>query len=206
MCEMKTIKKAVRFADSLGLKFEYVKFFKDDVPVVPKSAFKHLQVPSSLILQRFYGVSPCIQEIYSESAKFTLVPEFLQPCSSANFCARVHSQGVCLENCIISAGAGNLSVTCIIRVLNVAFEKEVTVRHSLNEWQTYIDSLASYLPNSCEGWSDKFSVTFSIRSHAPGGSLQIGQRVLFAIKYVVNQKECWDNNGGLNYSLIYKSL
>lgn len=203
---MKTIKKAVRFADSLGLKFEYVKFYQDDVPVVPKSAFKHLKVPSSLILQRFYGVSPCIHDIYSEAQKCTLVPEFLQPCVSSGFCGRVRSQGVCLENCTVSSGAGNLSFTCVIRVLNIAFEKEVIVRHTLTEWQTSIDSMASYLPNSCEGWSDKFSVTISIRSHAPGGSLQIGQRVLFAIKYVVNQQEFWDNNMGLNYSLIYKSL
>ncbi|XP_074601972.1 uncharacterized protein LOC141855729 [Brevipalpus obovatus] len=251
-------KKVVRFADALGLEFEYVKFIKDEIPNVPKSAFQDLKVPddtlnrninsfnydkhesptrtqrklsrdnqmvdtidSSLNVtlmsdsfqqpyvlpsQRARKISPLLNNMYNQAQKFTLIPEFLQPCASTGFCDRVRSQAVCLENCIVSSGAGNLSVTCVIRVLNIAYEKEVTVRHTLTEWSSTTDSLASYLPNSCDSWSDKFSVTFSIRSHAPGGSLQLGQRVLFAIRYVANGVQYWDNNMGLNYSLIYKSF
>ncbi|XP_015781478.1 glycogen-binding subunit 76A [Tetranychus urticae] len=247
-------KKAVRFADALGLEFEYVKLIsQDELPTVPRSAYQDLQLKESisqnggksinvssqtsvsinshwdknnnndnnnnknhinnnnninsqsLIIKPKRKISPVWPSTYNPHLPNTLVPEFLQPIASANFCDRVRSQFVCLENCIVSSGAGNISVTCVIRVLNIAFEKSVTVRHTLTEWQTTSDSLASYLPNSCDGWSDKFSATFSVRSVSSGGALVPGQRILFAIRYTVNGDEYWDNNMGLNYSLIYQA-
>lgn len=288
-------KKAVRFADSLGLEFECVKLIsQDELPTVPRSAYQDLKLKDFTKSKQFnnFGkqfsninfannnhtintniinnnnnhqnyqrssltftnttnnnaintsttpttnnnnnnnhhmnintittslantaitskpkpqrkISPAWPTAYNPNCPNTLVPEFLQPIASTNFCDRVRTQHVCLENCIVSSGAGNISVTCVIRVLNIAFEKSVTVRHTLTEWQTASDSLASYLPNSCDGWSDKFVATFSIRSVSAGGTLAPGQRVSFAIRYTVGDDEYWDNNNGLNYSLYSSTI
>lgn len=193
-------KKMVRFADALGLEFEYVKLIsQDEIPSVPRSAFSDLKLSESE--DPFKGLSGWQSQC--KKTQHILIPEFIQPSHSFNFYERVRNQRVSLESCEISTGAGNLSITCYVRVMNVSFEKQVIVRHTLTEWQTWTDSLASYLPNSCDGWSDKFVVTFSIRSSLSGG-LRNGQRVLFAIRYLANNEEYWDNNVGLNYSLIYR--
>lgn len=128
-----------------------------------------------------------------------LVPEFVQPFTQYNFLERVRSQKVCLESCIVSSIGNNLSIDCIIRVLNISFEKTIKVRHTTNNWGTWLDALASYIPNSSDGQTDKFSVKFYIKS------LTKGQRVKFAIIYQVNAEEHWDNNWGGDYCLLYKT-
>lgn len=127
-----------------------------------------------------------------------LVPEFVQPFTQFNFLERVRNQKVCLESCVVSSIGSNLSVDCIIRVQNISFEKSIMVRYTNNNWSTWLDSLASYIPNSCDGQTDKFSVKFYIKS------LTKGQRVKFAIKYLANSDEYWDNNLGIDYCLLYK--
>lgn len=194
-------KKVVRFADSLGIEIEYVKLIsQDEVPTVPRSAFLDLKLTreENDLGRNFVPWSN------NFNAPKTFVPEFVQPFQSINFYSRVRSQNVSLENCEISTGAGNISITCYVRVLNVSFEKQVTVRHTLTEWQTWTDSLASYLPNSCDGWSDKFVVTFYVRPNSFAGNMLTGQRLFFAVRYIANGEEYWDNNMGLNYSLIYR--
>jgi len=128
-----------------------------------------------------------------------LVPEFVQPFTQFNFLERVRNQKVCLESCVVSSIGNNLSVDCIIRVQNVSFEKVIMVRYTNNNWQTWLDSLASYIPNSTDGQTDKFSVKFYIKS------LTKGQRVKFAIKYLANSTEYWDNFYGHDYCLLYKT-
>lgn len=128
-----------------------------------------------------------------------LVPEFVQPFTQYNFLERVRSQKVCLESCVVSSIGNNLSIDCIIRVLNVSFEKMIMVRHTANNWGTWLDALASYIPNSSDGQTDKFSVKFYLKS------LTKGQRVKFAIIYLVNAEEYWDNNLGIDYCLLYKT-
>ena len=130
-----------------------------------------------------------------------LVPEFVQPFTQFNFLERVRSQNVCLESCVVSSIGNNLSIDCIIRVQNISFEKLIMVRYTNNNWATWLDSLASYIPNSnsADGQTDKFSVKFYIKS------LTNGQRVKFAIKYLANCVEYWDNNLGIDYCLLYKT-
>lgn len=128
-----------------------------------------------------------------------LVPEFVQPFTQFNFLERVRQQKVCLESCVVSSIGNNLSIDCIIRVQNIAFEKVIMVRYTSNNWLTWLDSLASFIPNSSDGQTDKFSVKFYIKS------LCKGQRVKFAIKYLANSTEYWDNNLGIDYCLLYKT-
>lgn len=126
--------------------------------------------------------------------------QFTQPISLISFKERVKLNKVHLETCSIQSGAGNLSITCTIRVLNQSYDKSVIVRYTTDEWHSYTDSLASYKPGSCDGWSDKFTSTFSLGSQAK--EFQTGQRIIFAIKYTYDgDNTSWDNNGGLNYTV-----
>jgi protein phosphatase 1 regulatory subunit 3A/B/C/D/E len=200
-------KKFVRFADALGLDLESVRhIITDDLPVVPQSAFGALKLDDKS--DQPFGNSNQIPWFLQKQNKSisqsrpNLMLEFIQPSSLLNFMDRVRNNKVCLENCIVSNSAGNLSITCVIRVLNISFEKSVTLRYTSNEWLTFNEALASYIPNSCDGFSDKFTVNFSVS--AGGYYLTPGQRLLFAIKYIANTEEYWDNNMGLNYSLIYR--
>lgn len=132
-----------------------------------------------------------------------LVCEFTQPISLISFKERVKLNKVHLETCQINTTAGHLSVTCTVRVLNLSYEKSVLVRHTTDNWHTHTDSLASYKPASCDGWSDKFTSTFSVTNQQViKSAMQPGQRIIFAVRYTVDgDKVYWDSNGGLNYSI-----
>lgn len=126
--------------------------------------------------------------------------EFTQPVSLISFKSRVKLNKVHLETCQVTSRAGNISVSCLIRVLNLSYDKSVIVRYTTDEWHTFTDSLASYKPDSNDGYTDQFTSTFSVTNQVK--SFKTGQRVIFAIKYNFDgDKFHWDNNGGLNYTL-----
>lgn len=171
----------VRFADSMGM--ELVSIFLFD------------------LISNYYFVN-----ILSHQQTPTFICEFTQPISLISFKERVRLNKVHLETCHINSSAGNVSVTCTIRVLNLAYDKSIIVRYTTDSWHTYTDtSPATYKPGSCDGWSDKFISTFNVTNQVK--QFQTGQRVLFAIQYVAgseqggDQQVYWDNNGGLNYSI-----
>uniref|UniRef100_A0AAQ4PCP5 CBM21 domain-containing protein n=1 Tax=Gasterosteus aculeatus aculeatus TaxID=481459 RepID=A0AAQ4PCP5_GASAC len=88
------------------------------------------------------------------------------------------------------------SMSGFVRVLNLAFEKSVSLRYSLNNWLTCMDSLASYVPDSSKGDTDKFRFKIVMPTYLDnGGTFQ------FAIKYCVGGTEFWDNNNGNNYKV-----
>lgn len=211
-------KKIVRFADVLGLDLESVRHIVDDGPYMPPlAAFKGLKLDEDdkqwLFGQRGIqtnqsvprtirtGPSPC---------RPNLRIMFGQPSSDPGpFMERVRSFKICLENCLVTGPSGPsdmFTITNIVRVLNIGFEKSVMLRYTTNEWLTWTDVLASYVPNSCDGFSDKFSVTFHLAVNSNGHQAMMpGQRLLFALKYRANgDQEYWDNNMGLNYPLIYQ--
>lgn len=126
--------------------------------------------------------------------------EFTQPISLVSFKERVKINKVHLETCSVNSRAGNISVSCTIRVLNLSYDKSVIVRYTTDEWHTHTDSLASYKPGSNDGWSDRFTSTFSVTNQVK--QFQTGQRILFAVRYSYDGKNVyWDNNGGLNYTV-----
>lgn len=125
--------------------------------------------------------------------------EFPQPCTLISFQERVKRNYVSLETCNVNTGAGNTSLTCIIRVLNQSYEKSVIVRYTTDEWNTFTDAIASFIPRKSDGWSEQFSSSFSITNVIR--QFRSGQRILFAIRFTNGNSVCWDNNGGLNYSV-----
>nr|CAH7727374.1 unnamed protein product [Callosobruchus chinensis] len=72
---------------------------------------------------------------------------FAQPASDyVEFRKRLDEGKVSLENVIIKESDDTLVGT--VKVKNIAFEKEVFVRSSINNWQTHEDTYCSYVPNS----------------------------------------------------------
>ncbi|TRY55720.1 hypothetical protein DNTS_010289 [Danionella cerebrum] len=174
--------KKVRFADSLGLELISVKHFDDtDVPEVPDRVIDKFRKARALHLNNFDGAS-------SQSVFVELL--FTNPGSLPDFPSRVSAAKVSLE----SVQADEFSLAGLVRVLNLAFEKSVHLRYTLNNWSSFTDSLASYVPNSSDGQTDQFSFKIITPSF-----LEFGGTLQFAIKYCVGGCEFWDNNSGDNY-------
>lgn len=173
-------KKIVRFADVLGLDLADVRTFLDEIPKVPKSAFDELCTPPE----------PPIS--LGQRLDKIIVPLFQQPCASPNFLDAIQLQNVALENAAVTDPIC-LTITGIVRVRNLDFHKSVHIRYSLDAWQSYSDLQAEYLPNSCDGFSDRFSFTVF------GNSMEIGQRIEIAIRFSCKGEQFWDNNHGVNY-------
>uniref|UniRef100_A0A3B4Y2W6 Protein phosphatase 1 regulatory subunit 3E-like n=1 Tax=Seriola lalandi dorsalis TaxID=1841481 RepID=A0A3B4Y2W6_SERLL len=182
-----TSQKKVRFADSLGLELISVKHFDDtDVPEVPERILAKLpKGPLQLNhLDTKFPRAPT-QSVFMEL-------QFASPGILPGFEQKVREVKVMLE----SVEADEFSLSGFVRVLNLAFEKSVSLRYSLNNWITFMDSLASYVPNSSDGDTDKFCFKIVMPTYLEnGGTLQ------FAIKYCVGGEEFWDNNNGNNYKV-----
>lgn len=173
-------KKMVRFADAMGLDLEDVRHVLnlDAPPKIPASAMADLKV----------GVEEDRKHIGSRY--FTAC--FSQPGSREDFLQVVMAQKVCLENAVIT----DLTVTGVVRVANIGFHKSVRIRYSTNSWISFHDIMASYVQNSCDGPTDRFS--FSICAPA---NFNTHSKLEFAISYSVNENMYWDSNHGQNYVL-----
>lgn len=177
-------KKFVRFADVLGLDLADVKTFVDEVPKVPKSAYEDLD---------FCLEPPVVQQIsLGPKADRVLVPLFQQPGALPCFLDKVREKQVNLENAAVTDPV-TLTITGTVRVRNLDFHKSVYVRYSTDSWRSFSDLQASYVENSCDGFSDKFAFTIY------GNSVQIGQRIEMAIRFHCRGQQFWDNNYDMNY-------
>ncbi|NWW61926.1 PPR3A phosphatase, partial [Ifrita kowaldi] len=130
------------------------------------------------------------QDEYFFSQQFTL------PASQEELLQKVRQQKVMLESVLLLPG-----ITCmngIIRVLNVSFEKQVYVRMTLNNWLSYYDILAEFMPNSCGSETDQFCFKISL---VPPFQ-QDGVKVEFCIRYETSVGTFWANNDDKNYTLI----
>lgn len=175
-------KKIVRFADVLGLDLADVRTFLDEVPKIPKSAYEDLDVtlPSQSL-----QLGPPLEKV--------LVPLFQQPGCLPDFLDRLRDKQVCLESAAVTDPI-SLTITGCVRVRNLDFHKSVHIRYSMDGWRSFSDLTASYVENSCDGFSDKFSFMLF------GNSMQIGQRVEMAIRFQAKGEQFWDSNYGTNYS------
>lgn len=176
--------KKVRFADSLGLDLISIKHFDDsDMPEVPERIIDKFKKARALHLNNFDKSNTSNQSVFMELL-------FTNPGSLPDFLDKVIALKVLLE----SVQADEFSLSGIVCVLNLAFEKNVYLRYTLNNWTTFVDILASYVPHSNDGQTDKFS--FKIITPM---FLEFGGTLQFAIRYCVEGGEFWDNNNGSNY-------
>ncbi|KAI0046903.1 carbohydrate-binding module family 21 protein, partial [Auriscalpium vulgare] len=88
------------------------------------------------------------------------------------------------------------AVNGVVRVRNLAFEKWVAVRFTMDWWQTTSEVTARYVDSVEEGRFDRFA--FSIKLHDV--LARADEKTLFlAVRYTVEGREIWDNCGGANY-------
>lgn len=181
----------VRFADSLGLDLEDVKLFKTgEDPFIPHHVSFRLLMGAELTDGTHLEISlPYLKPVFSQ-----------QPGDHPEFLHRLHRQKVCLERVLCF----ELGVIGITQVLNLHFDKEVSVRYSFTEWKSHTETKASWVTGVTRP-ADKgghLSVD-TFRFHLPVPPfLQPGAVLEFAIRYSVCGVEHWDNNDGQNYKLV----
>ncbi|XP_078463051.1 protein phosphatase 1 regulatory subunit 3E-like [Lampetra planeri] len=205
-------RKSVRFSDSLGLELSVVRhFISCEEPRVPPHVLESLHrgaLSRFARLDAWDGAGGCCGRCgpggegggggLSEPLRRTrLEAAFARPLGDPEFASRLRAQLVLLE----SVTPGELSVTGHVRVLDVAFEKEVSVRFSYDAWSTHAEARARYAPPglaepSPAPGTDRFAFALPTPPFLrPGGALE------FAVRYRVAGRDHWDNNGGRNYRL-----
>ena len=174
--------KKVCFADLVGLKLEFVKIItpsssEDNLCSIVGATKNHYDINGNLPRRRVRGLFPC----------------FVRPAlQTDSFMKRVYSQNVCLEN----IACENFVVTGLIRVTNLSFIKEVTVRFTFNSWGTYRHIWADYMSSCSDGKTDKFSFRVTVPH-----DFEKNRHMEFAIRYRVSDQEFWDNNDRKNYHI-----
>lgn len=88
-----------------------------------------------------------------------------------------------------------LSVSGLIRVLNISFHKSVYIRSTMDSWLTYFDHPADYVQGSFDGSTDQFSFKLSF---APP-YITHGSRIEFVVRYETSDGDYWANNSSMNY-------
>lgn len=175
-------KKVVRFADALGLDLANIRHIMnfDEPPIVPISAMQDLN------LQNRPNAAPALVQVRH------LCTCFSQPGCSPDFIRRVIERKVSLETCAIDDR--NLTVSGIVRVANIAYQKGVIVRYTVNGWMTYTDDTASYVSGSNDGVTDRFMFTIHLPDY-----FAFGSRLEFSIMFTSGDQTFWDSNFGSNY-------
>ncbi|KAG8437637.1 hypothetical protein GDO86_008378 [Hymenochirus boettgeri] len=182
-------KKVVRFADSLGLELTSVRHFSAaDVPFVPSHVFAGLRCREACPA----GAELTTLVFRPPSTSPYLEPLFIDPCKKPDFVELVKHRRVCLE----SVRTDPFSVSGELRVLNLSYEKDVTVRCTMDSWATSSEVVAAYQ----RGYSDRYTDLFSFKLLCPALLNKDGM-LEFAIRYRVCGAEYWDNNGGENYKV-----
>ncbi|KAI8143249.1 putative phosphatase regulatory subunit-domain-containing protein [Fennellomyces sp. T-0311] len=105
---------------------------------------------------------------------------------------------ITLETIDIDKSSPKLSIVGKCHVVNLAFEKHVMVRYTFDSWKTHTDIDAIYRESLVDSYKDRF--TFELHTEENDDDLKLQ----FALRYRVNGREFWDNNGGENYSALLR--
>lgn len=184
----------VRFVDSLGMDLENVKVFRSgEDPFVPEHVLFRILMNAELAANKSLEISlPYLKPVFP-----------VQPGDCSNFLQRLCKQQVCLER-VLCYEPGIIG---IVQVVNLAFEKEVTIRYSFTNWKSCAETKAFWVASKfLEGLSSGCS-SDSFRFHLPVPPfiLHPGAILEFAICYKVQGTQFWDNNEGQNYKLVCQS-
>ncbi|XP_069025013.1 protein phosphatase 1, regulatory subunit 3Db [Embiotoca jacksoni] len=184
----------VRFVDALGLALEEVKVFKvQERPLIPQHVMFRLLMSSEQALGKSLELSlpyfkPCFPENMGAQ------PDFLK---------RLQTQGVCLEQVLCS----DQGITGTMQVLNLAYEKKVTVHYTFTNWRTHSTTTASWISSGHQRECDAPETdVFRFRLPVPPFILQPGAILEFALCYHVKGSDYWDNNNSHNYKLSCHSF
>lgn len=93
------------------------------------------------------------------------------------------------------------SLRGMIMCRNMAFQKWVAVRFTLDWWQTTSEVTATFKDSVRGGQYDRFA--FVVKLHDILGKIE--EKTMFmAIRYNTDGKEIWDSNGGQNYQVLFE--
>ncbi|NXI43920.1 PR3CB phosphatase, partial [Galbula dea] len=178
-------KKKVVFADMKGLSLTAVRFF---------SKIEEDLCDLQHALSDLASFRPRLRDSRPELCRYVL--DFPQPSADyLTFRRRLHSNLVCLENCLIQDRA--LSGT--VKVRNIEYEKKVTVRITFDGWKSFRDVPCQYM-HSTYGSADTDIFSFELTLPKPSISRRATE---FCISFQCRQKIHWDNNNGRNYKICH---
>ncbi|XP_063159200.1 protein phosphatase 1 regulatory subunit 3E [Candoia aspera] len=187
-------RKRVRFADSLGLELISVRqFWPNDLPQVPERVHTQLRRDSLSHFAPCLPFCPSVKESLNLKSRL-LEPTFPDPLSMPDFLPRLLAQCVLLEG----VRAEGPCVSGTIRVLNLAYEKRVSVRYTWDFWATEHEARASYAAPAGQDRDHADRFAFRLPQPVP---LPADAVLEFALCYLAGGKEFWDNNQGRNYAL-----
>lgn len=93
----------------------------------------------------------------------------------------------------------SLTVSGVVRVANIAFDKQLTILYSVDGWSSPgHEVVASYLPGSNDGATDRFAFVLEPPQNV---TALPGARLEFAVAYKAGDETYWDNNAGANYGV-----
>ena len=163
--------KKVHFADSMGLSLVSVVYLPQSAPAAKLSS------------QRRWSFC-------EEKAKLL---NFTQPLERRDFIERLNGLNVSLENIVLR----DFGLFGTVKVRNLAFQKRLTVRYTIDGWTTYRDVVGQYVVGSQAGFTDTFSFEIGLPT-----TLIRDCKLEFAVCYKVLGVEFWDNNSGDNYRVM----
>ena len=183
-------KKRVVFADDKGLSLTQIKMMTEPSDCPPRWTAEFLEQVTG-------GAS-------AEVAADRWELSFAQPASDyLDFRSRLDKLNLSLENVVLQEADQQLVGT--VKVKNLAFSKQVTVRITFDNWQTQTDFEATFAtPSGLQGGSNTPTInlfdTFSFKIPIP--TLVPSNRIQFCVRFTCEAGEFWDNNGGKNYVIV----
>lgn len=184
----RTQRKSVHFADTKGLALVSTCFFTKEKTwletVTEQDHFGRIRTAFRKLRQAKHRPG---------NEKGTRLLNYKSPIPMRQFEENILKNNVCLEKTYCNRNG----VYGRIQVKNIAFEKDIKVRYTLNSWATFEDRKAKYIPGASIGNNDTFFF------HIPASVSSSQQKMEFAISYKVSDETYWDNNFGDNYRLLY---
>ncbi|XP_047246494.1 uncharacterized protein ppp1r3aa [Girardinichthys multiradiatus] len=172
------IRRKVSFADAFGLDLVSVKEFDNAEVTESEASWSDGR-----------KVFQPTEEVYL-SCLFTV------PSSTEELDQRLCEQMVELES--IELLPGTTTLRGVIRVVNLCYSKNVYARVTLDQWRSYFDLLAEYVPGSSDRKTDRFTFRYTI---VPQFEKE-GTRVEFCLRYETPMGTFWANNKGMNYVMF----
>ncbi|KAF7257654.1 hypothetical protein EG68_05509 [Paragonimus skrjabini miyazakii] len=180
-----------------------------------------LKQQPSLFPDNFEVVKPTVPKHPTNETTHALwVLRFPQPAAQYyEFRQRIENGSVSLENISViqpdetsTTQLPQLSGT--IKVRNLAFEKQVWIRLTTDNWHSYTDHVALYSHKMSGGLihsTSRFDTfTFQLTVVPQLESTQQSESIEFAIRYMVGPcgayGQFWDNNSGKNYVIERKHI
>lgn len=179
-------KKRVVFADDRGRPLTQVRVMSEPSNVPPLWSTAYLA-----------GVTGGLLRTKIDDEPVDTIPPwqvtFPQPASDyLAFRRKLDQENVSLENVIVKESEQCLVGT--IKVRNLAYDKEVIVRASIDSWKTHEDVHCTYVeqpgaPALILYDTFRFRLTLPLKSNI----------IEFCVRYRTDGKEYWDNNEGKNF-------